>query len=62
MLDLFTRLAGGGIGPDAADRLGRTLILLHEGALVAHGLKVFPDPVAHARDEAASPLAEAAER
>ncbi|MFI7289938.1 TetR/AcrR family transcriptional regulator [Streptomyces anulatus] len=64
MLDLFTRLARGveGLGPDAADRLGRTLMLLHEGALVAHGLKVFPDPVAHARDEAHSLLAEATER
>ncbi len=28
------------------------LMLLHKGALAAHGLKVFPDPVAHARDEA----------
>ncbi|MFD8710064.1 TetR/AcrR family transcriptional regulator [Streptomyces anulatus] len=64
MLDLFTRLARDveGFGPDAADRLGRTLMLLHEGALVAHGLKVFPDPVAHARDEAEALLAEAAER
>ncbi|MEU4175280.1 TetR/AcrR family transcriptional regulator [Streptomyces sp. NPDC026589] len=59
MLDLLTRLARGveGLGPDAADRLGRTLMLLHEGALVAHGLKVFPDPVAHAREAAAGLLA-----
>ncbi|MEV7913826.1 TetR/AcrR family transcriptional regulator [Streptomyces fimicarius] len=59
MLDLFTRLAQGldGLGADAADRLGRTLMLLHEGALAAHGLKVFPDPVAHARDEARALLA-----
>ncbi|MFJ6614381.1 TetR/AcrR family transcriptional regulator [Streptomyces sp. NPDC091289] len=64
MLDLFTRLARGvgGIGPDAADRLGRTLMLLHEGALVADGLKVFPDPVTHARDEAHALLAGAGER
>ncbi|MFH9267619.1 TetR/AcrR family transcriptional regulator [Streptomyces sp. NPDC017546] len=64
MLDLFTRLAREveGLGPDAADRLGRTLMLLHEGALVAHGLKVFPDPVAHAREEAAGLLAGATER
>lgn len=61
MLGLFTRLAGD-IDPDGADRLGRTLMLLHEGALVAHGLKVFPDPVAHARDEARALLAAAAER
>lgn len=25
---------------------------LHEGALVAGGLKVFPEPITHARDEA----------
>ncbi|MFC8571212.1 TetR/AcrR family transcriptional regulator [Streptomyces sp. NPDC057245] len=34
-----------------ATRLGRTLMLLHEGALVAHGLGVFPDPFGHAVDE-----------
>ncbi|MFI7087265.1 TetR/AcrR family transcriptional regulator [Streptomyces anulatus] len=64
MLDLFTRLARDveGLGPDAADRLGRTLMLLHEGALVAHGLKAFPDPVAHARDEAEALLVEATGR
>ncbi|MFJ6515388.1 TetR/AcrR family transcriptional regulator [Streptomyces sp. NPDC091406] len=62
MLDLFTRLAGEieGVGPEGADRLGRALMLLHEGALVAHGLKVFPDPVARARDEADALLAAAA--
>ncbi|SBU95005.1 transcriptional regulator, TetR family [Streptomyces sp. MnatMP-M77] len=59
MLDLFARLAREveGLGPDAADRLGRTLMLLHEGALVAHGLKVFPDPLAHAREEVDALLA-----
>ncbi|MFE7141691.1 TetR/AcrR family transcriptional regulator [Streptomyces sp. NPDC057644] len=62
MLDLFTRLAGEieGVGPEDADRLGRALMLLHEGALVAHGLKVFPDPVARARDEADALLATSA--
>ncbi|MEV7421533.1 helix-turn-helix domain-containing protein [Streptomyces sp. NPDC091212] len=35
-----------------ADRLARTLMLLHEGALVAHGLGVFPDPIGHAGDQA----------
>ncbi|GGX53015.1 TetR/AcrR family transcriptional regulator [Streptomyces chartreusis] len=55
MLALFTGLARD-IAPDDAERLGRTLMLLHEGALVAHGLNVFPDPVAHARDEAAALL------
>jgi AcrR family transcriptional regulator len=57
MLALFTRLAED-IAPDDADRLGRTLMLLHEGALVAHGLGVFPDPIAHARDRAAAFLDE----
>ncbi|MCF1600314.1 TetR/AcrR family transcriptional regulator [Streptomyces muensis] len=55
MLALFTRLAGdfaGDVAGTDADRLGRTLMLLHEGALVAHGLRVFPDPIAHARDQA----------
>ncbi|MFF4030826.1 TetR/AcrR family transcriptional regulator [Streptomyces sviceus] len=43
MLRLFTDLA-----PDRA----RALMLLHEGALVAHGLRVFADPIAAAREEA----------
>ncbi|MFI0540711.1 TetR/AcrR family transcriptional regulator [Streptomyces sp. WSLK1-3] len=43
MLRLFTDLA-----PEQA----RTLMLLHEGAMVAHGLRVFPDPVGQARAEA----------
>jgi AcrR family transcriptional regulator len=34
-----------------ADRLARTLMLLHEGALVAHGLGVFPDPFGHALEQ-----------
>ncbi|WP_069759679.1 TetR/AcrR family transcriptional regulator [Streptomyces sp. LUP47B] len=45
MLRLFTDLA-----PEQA----RTLMLLHEGALVAHGLRVFADPIAAAREEAAA--------
>ncbi|MFD0007064.1 TetR/AcrR family transcriptional regulator [Streptomyces sp. NPDC127178] len=61
MLALFTRLArditpDGADGADEADRMGRTLMLLHEGALVAHGLNTFPDPIAHARDQAAALL------
>ena len=55
MLALFTRLARD-IAPQDADRMGRTLMLLHEGALVAHGLDTFPDPIAHARDQAAALL------
>ncbi|WP_257155868.1 TetR/AcrR family transcriptional regulator [Streptomyces sp. Ru87] len=51
MLDLFTDLARGLPVPDP-ERLGRALMLLHEGALVAHGLHVFPAPIAEAREEA----------
>ncbi|MEU0412222.1 helix-turn-helix domain-containing protein [Streptomyces griseorubiginosus] len=41
MLRLFTDLA-----PEQA----RTLMLLHEGAMVTHGLRVFPASIEHARD------------
>jgi len=58
MFDLFTTLAGG-ISPDGAGNLARTLMLLHEGALVAHGLNIFPDPIAHAREQAQALLAAA---
>ncbi|MET9686808.1 TetR/AcrR family transcriptional regulator [Streptomyces coeruleorubidus] len=51
MLALFTRLASD-IDPEGADTLARALMLLHEGALVAHGLGIFPDAVAHAREQA----------
>ncbi|RFU84838.1 TetR/AcrR family transcriptional regulator [Streptomyces triticagri] len=47
MLDLFTRLAGE-VDQGRAEELGRSLMLLHEGALVAHGLQIFDDPVAEA--------------
>lgn len=56
MLALFTRLASD-ITPEGADALARTLMLLHEGALVAHGLGIFPDPIAHAREQARALLA-----
>jgi AcrR family transcriptional regulator len=56
MLALFTRLASD-IDPEGADALARALMLLHEGALVAHGLGIFPDPVAHAREQARALLA-----
>ncbi|MER6193748.1 TetR/AcrR family transcriptional regulator [Streptomyces cyaneofuscatus] len=58
MLALFTRLAED-IAPDGAERLARSLMLLHEGALVAHGLNVFPGPFTHAREEARALLATA---
>ncbi|MCX4819306.1 TetR family transcriptional regulator [Streptomyces sp. NBC_01142] len=35
-----------------AETLGRALMLLHEGALVAHGLNVFPTPLHAAREQA----------
>ncbi|WP_320775305.1 helix-turn-helix domain-containing protein [Streptomyces sp. CRN 30] len=57
MLGLFTELARAAAGAGAADRLGRALMLLHEGALVAHGLKVFPDAFETAREQARALLA-----
>lgn len=56
MLALFTDLAGD-ITPDGVGQLGRTLMLLHEGALVAHGLNIFADPIGHAREQARALLA-----
>lgn len=55
MLALFTGLARD-IAPRRASRLGRGLMLLHEGALVAHGLRIFPDAIEQARDDAAALL------
>ncbi|MFK4156464.1 TetR/AcrR family transcriptional regulator [Streptomyces fungicidicus] len=56
MLTLFTDLAGD-ITPDGAGALGQALMLLHEGALVAHGLNIFADPFGHAREQAQALLA-----
>ncbi|MGW0811901.1 TetR/AcrR family transcriptional regulator [Streptomyces viridiviolaceus] len=56
MLTLFTDLVREYAAP-RADELARTLMILHEGALVAHGLGIFPDPGGHARDRAAELLA-----
>ncbi|CAM5236070.1 TetR/AcrR family transcriptional regulator OS=Streptomyces tendae OX=1932 GN=GUR47_36685 PE=4 SV=1 [Streptomyces tendae] len=50
MLELFTGLARE-IDAPGADRLARTLMLLHEGALVAHGVGVLPDPFGSALDQ-----------
>ncbi|WP_245786132.1 TetR/AcrR family transcriptional regulator [Lentzea albida] len=55
MLALFTDLVRD-VTPDA-DRMGQTLLLLHEGALVANGFGTFPDAIGHARDQAAALLA-----
>ncbi|MGX1881195.1 TetR/AcrR family transcriptional regulator [Streptomyces sp. NPDC055287] len=53
MLALFTDLARGvAPGRGGPARLGRTLMLLHEGALVAHGLNIFKDAIARAGEEA----------
>ncbi|RSO44205.1 TetR family transcriptional regulator [Streptomyces sp. WAC 06725] len=58
MLALFAGLAEGIAGtPDGTGHLARTLMLLHEGALVAHGLHLFADPIGHARDQARALLA-----
>lgn len=51
MLALFTDLVRP-LGPEVPDALARTLMLLHEGALVAHGLRIFPGALEHAREEA----------
>lgn len=59
-LDLFTRLAHD-VSPDAARELGRSLTLLHEGALVTDGLDVFPDAFGRARRLAAFLLSAAKE-
>ncbi|POX37800.1 TetR family transcriptional regulator [Streptomyces sp. Ru73] len=56
MLRLFTGLTHE-IAPEAAEQRARTLLLLHEGALVTHGMGVFPDPLGHARGQAAELLA-----
>ncbi|MCX4672798.1 TetR/AcrR family transcriptional regulator [Streptomyces sp. NBC_01381] len=53
MLALFTGLARE-LAPRRAVKLGRALMLLHEGGLVAHGLHIFPDAIGHARGEAAA--------
>ncbi|MFJ6073002.1 TetR/AcrR family transcriptional regulator [Streptomyces sp. NPDC093065] len=59
MLDLFTRLAGE-VDAAGAESLGRTLMLLHEGALVSYGLGVMPDPFGQALDRARQLLENAA--
>ncbi|GHH48347.1 TetR family transcriptional regulator [Streptomyces candidus] len=56
MLDLFTTLAAG-LAPERREELGRALLLLHEGGLVAHGMGVFPEPLLCAREQARALLA-----
>ncbi|MEU6733003.1 helix-turn-helix domain-containing protein [Streptomyces physcomitrii] len=52
MLDCFRRL-GEGLGAPDAERLARSLMLLHEGALATHGLEVFPGALELAAAQAA---------
>ncbi|KAA0940569.1 TetR/AcrR family transcriptional regulator [Streptomyces apricus] len=61
MLTLFTDLVRP-LAPGSAESLGRTLMLLHEGALVAFGLRVFPGALEQARDQAAALLDGAVDR
>jgi AcrR family transcriptional regulator len=57
MLELFTEPAIELTGErDTGEHLGRSLLLLHEGALTSHGLAVFADPLGHARAQAAALL------
>jgi AcrR family transcriptional regulator len=58
MLALFADLVRE-FAPSRADGSARTLMLLHEGAMVAHGLRVLPAPIGHARALAAELLADA---
>jgi AcrR family transcriptional regulator len=51
MLDLFTTIAAGAEVTDPPST-GRTVMLLHEGALVSDGMHVFEAPYAQARDVA----------
>ncbi|MFH8793324.1 TetR/AcrR family transcriptional regulator [Streptomyces sp. NPDC017941] len=51
MLALFTDLARSH-APRRATSLGRTLMLLHEGGLVAYGMEVFPGAIDQARQGA----------
>jgi AcrR family transcriptional regulator len=48
MLDLFLRLARDAALADP-EGTARTVMLLHEGALVAHGIGAFPDAIRHAK-------------
>ncbi|CAM5637176.1 hypothetical protein SALBM135S_01849 [Streptomyces alboniger] len=59
MLALFTGLVAEFM-PREAGSLGRTLMLLHEGALVASGLRIFPDALGQARRDAEGLLRAAA--
>lgn len=55
MLDLFRGIVAQAALPDP-DGIARTVMLLHEGALVADGMHTFPAPIRHARDAAVALL------
>ncbi|MFJ1457480.1 TetR/AcrR family transcriptional regulator [Nocardia sp. N2S4-5] len=55
MRGLFRALAEQAGTPDP-DTVADTITLLHEGALVCHGMHVTPNPIAQARDAAVSLL------
>jgi AcrR family transcriptional regulator len=56
MLDLFSRLARDA-GLNSPDEVARTVMLTHEGALVAHGMGIFPDAIQHAKRTALAAFA-----
>ncbi len=56
MLDLFTQITRHA-GVTAPEQTARTVMILHEGALVAHGMGVLPDAISTAREAAISLLA-----
>ncbi|WP_280383582.1 TetR/AcrR family transcriptional regulator [Nocardia wallacei] len=55
MRELFRTLAEQA-GADQPQTVADTMSLLHEGALVCHGMQVAPSPITHARDIALSLL------
>ncbi|WP_405655610.1 TetR/AcrR family transcriptional regulator [Streptomyces sp. RK9] len=59
MLDLLTELARP-LASRRATSLGRSLMLLHEGGLVAYSMGIFPDAIEHARQDAEALLRAAA--
>jgi len=55
MLALFRRIAAAA-GAEKPDDLAAEFMLLHEGALVAHGLRIVDEPIRRARDLAVARL------
>ena len=57
MLELFTTIAGAA-GVSAPDTVARAILLIHEGALVADGMRIFADAYAQAGELAVGLLRE----